>query len=87
MHCALSVTKSINIRKYPCYGANIYLIGHLLPGKIKDSDKGANSNKYQYQISDKAPLLLALQNMSAESPTSPGEILDVLERTEHHCLW
>ena len=65
----------------------MYLVGPQLPGKLKDSEKGAKLQQYQYQIPDKAPSMLVLRNLSAESPTTQGEVLDVLERTEHHCLW
>ena len=54
---------------------------------MKIQRKELNSYKYQYQIPAKAPSLLVLRNLSAESPTGPGEVLEVLERTEHHCLW
>ena len=55
-----------------------------LPGKLKDSEKGAKLSQISISIPDKALSLLVLQNLSAGSPTSLGE---VLERTEHHCLW
>ena len=60
-------------QEHLCYDTNIYLIGHQL-WNLKIQRKDLKFNKYLYQILDEAPSLLVLQNLSAESPTSPGKL-------------